>query len=204
MSLAAGFPSSPIVDPGTGLVTPVWRGFLLQMFLRTGGGTGADLPGAVAAVKVEAAARELADSNLADQVSGEAATRAAADQAVLGQAIAAVQAEAVSRRVAINAGGASIATEAAARAAGDAAVLAALSAETAARIAADALQATIYVYTQGVPASTWHITHNLGTCPAVNVIDSSGRLVEGDMQFVDSNTLVVGFSAPFSGTAYLI
>lgn len=60
-----------------------------------------------------------------------------------------------------------------------------------------------YPYNQGVAASVWTITHNLGKRPSVIVIDSSGDEVEGDIDYIDQNSLQLTFSAPFSGTAYL-
>jgi hypothetical protein len=60
-----------------------------------------------------------------------------------------------------------------------------------------------YPWTQGVAASVWTIPHNLGSMPAVHVIDSGGTTVEGDVQYQDLNNLTVTFSYPFSGTAYL-
>jgi hypothetical protein len=62
---------------------------------------------------------------------------------------------------------------------------------------------TTYTFTQSMPAALWTITHNLNRFPSVEVTDSTGRIVEGDEQYVDANTLTVAFSAPFSGEAYL-
>jgi hypothetical protein len=62
---------------------------------------------------------------------------------------------------------------------------------------------TTYTFTQASPSALWTIVHNLNRFPSVEVTDSSGRIVEGDEQYVDANTLTVAFSAPFSGEAYL-
>lgn len=51
--------------------------------------------------------------------------------------------------------------------------------------------------------STVTVTHNLGKRPAVSVIDSAGDEVEGAVDHIDSNTLTVSFSAPFSGNVVL-
>lgn len=59
-----------------------------------------------------------------------------------------------------------------------------------------------YTHTQAVPASVWTVAHNLGKRPAVTVVDSSGREVEGDVQHGSATTLTITFSAAFSGTAY--
>jgi hypothetical protein len=62
---------------------------------------------------------------------------------------------------------------------------------------------TEIAFAQGAPAAVWTIVHNLGIYPAVRVVDSSGALVEGSVTYQDANTVIVSFSAGFSGTAYL-
>ena len=79
--LNAGFPSSPLTNPQTGEVTPVWRAFLLALFNRTGQGPGISSGGTAAALTAETAARTAADTALTGATSAEAVTRAAADQA---------------------------------------------------------------------------------------------------------------------------
>lgn len=59
------------------------------------------------------------------------------------------------------------------------------------------------VYYQSVPATTATIVHNLGKYPAVVTVTSAGDVVEGDVDYIDANSLTVTFSAPFSWTAYL-
>lgn len=64
--------------------------------------------------------------------------------------------------------------------------------------------ATSYEHTQGVAASVWTITHNLGFNPNVTVIDSSGTIYEGEIAYnTNRNSLTVTFTAAFSGKAYL-
>lgn len=60
-----------------------------------------------------------------------------------------------------------------------------------------------YLHTQGIAASVWNITHNLGWHPNVTVKDSGGSVVEGELIYVDVNTIQLLFSAAFSGVAYL-
>lgn len=60
-----------------------------------------------------------------------------------------------------------------------------------------------YIFTQATPSSTWTIEHNLGKCPAVTIVDSSGDEVVGDCRHTDINNLVLSFSGAFSGIAYL-
>lgn len=57
-------------------------------------------------------------------------------------------------------------------------------------------------HTQGVPASIWTVTHNLAKRPSVDVVDSAGQHVVGQVDYLDDNTVVLTFSAPFSGEAY--
>ena len=60
-----------------------------------------------------------------------------------------------------------------------------------------------YIHTQTTPASVWTITHNLGKYPAVCVVDTAGNEVVGQLQHVNVNQLILTFSAPFSGEAFL-
>ena len=60
-----------------------------------------------------------------------------------------------------------------------------------------------FSYVQAMPATVWNIAHNLQRFPSVTVVDSSGREVEGDVQYIDDNNVQVTFSAGFSGDAYL-
>lgn len=60
-----------------------------------------------------------------------------------------------------------------------------------------------YIHTQSVPAATWEITHNLGQYPAVTVVDSAGRAILSDVEYLSDNALRITFAAPFGGVAYL-
>lgn len=60
-----------------------------------------------------------------------------------------------------------------------------------------------YVFIQMSALATWHIVHNLGKFPDVVVIDSGGTNVIGEIDYIDTNTVDLVFSAPFGGTAYL-
>ena len=60
-----------------------------------------------------------------------------------------------------------------------------------------------FIFTQGAPATTWTITHNLGKFPSVSVVDSADTQVYGDVEYIDDNSLRVTFSAAFGGKAYL-
>lgn len=60
-----------------------------------------------------------------------------------------------------------------------------------------------YVHKQVIASNTWEITHNLYKYPSVSVVDTGGNVVIGDVEYTSLNTLVIKFTAPFSGTAYL-
>lgn len=60
-----------------------------------------------------------------------------------------------------------------------------------------------YTHTQYSSSDTWSITHNLGYKPNVTVADSAGTIIEGEISYPTSSTIVLSFSSAFAGTAYL-
>ena len=60
-----------------------------------------------------------------------------------------------------------------------------------------------YIFTQGVAAQDWYITHNLNKFPSITVIDSANNVVYGGAEYISNNEVALHFSAPFAGTAYL-
>jgi hypothetical protein len=63
-----------------------------------------------------------------------------------------------------------------------------------------------FLYTQASPSATWTITNPFTYLPLIDVLDSAGSRVFGDIQYPTSPALtpiVVSFSAPFAGTALL-
>jgi len=60
-----------------------------------------------------------------------------------------------------------------------------------------------YQYAQGPASLNWLIIHNLAKFPSVTVVDSAGEEVEGEVKYLDNNSLRVIFSAAFTGNAYL-
>lgn len=60
-----------------------------------------------------------------------------------------------------------------------------------------------YMHLQSVASAVWTVVHGLRRRPAVFVEDSAGTDVEGEINHVDENTVVLTFSAPFSGVAHL-
>jgi hypothetical protein len=60
-----------------------------------------------------------------------------------------------------------------------------------------------YTYNQNSASAQWTITHNLGKNPSISVVDSAGTEVIGQVYYVSLNQLIVYFTEPFSGKAYL-
>lgn len=60
-----------------------------------------------------------------------------------------------------------------------------------------------YIFTQATPLGVWLIEHKLRRYPGVTLADPSGNVVEADVNYVDENNIMVTFSIPFAGFAYL-
>jgi hypothetical protein len=60
-----------------------------------------------------------------------------------------------------------------------------------------------YIHDQMTASNIWTIEHNLGKHPSCVIVDSSGAIVEGAIQHIDANQIVVEFTSPFAGKAYL-
>lgn len=61
----------------------------------------------------------------------------------------------------------------------------------------------VFVWNQPVASAEWDIEHNLGRVPPIQVVDSTGRQVEGEETFPDLNHVRLNFTFPFAGKAYL-
>lgn len=60
-----------------------------------------------------------------------------------------------------------------------------------------------FVFTQGVPSSTWTIEHTLNKKPSVTVVDTGDTIVYGDITYLSNHLIQIIFSAAFAGKAYL-
>lgn len=63
-----------------------------------------------------------------------------------------------------------------------------------------------FIYTQGSPSATWTITNPFAYLPVVEIVDSAGSVVVGDIAYPTSpavTPIIARFSAPFAGTALL-
>lgn len=61
-----------------------------------------------------------------------------------------------------------------------------------------------YNHTQGSSSTVWTIPHNLGYIPSVEIIDSAGSEVEGDVHHNDLNNTTIILTDSMSGKARLI
>lgn len=64
-------------------------------------------------------------------------------------------------------------------------------------------QSLRHIYTQALPSDRWVINHSLGGHPSVTVVDSASTMVIGEVSYVSTSQVVVEFTSPFSGLAYL-
>ena len=60
-----------------------------------------------------------------------------------------------------------------------------------------------FIFDQFDAKSTWTITHNMNKFPSVYTVDTANSVVEGLVEYIDKNSLIVMFNFPFSGKAYL-
>ena len=60
-----------------------------------------------------------------------------------------------------------------------------------------------FEFTQGTPATTWNIQHDLGKFPSVSVVNNNNVIINGEITYIDNNNLTCNFSAAFAGKAYL-
>ncbi len=63
--------------------------------------------------------------------------------------------------------------------------------------------ATAYTHVQNAASTTWLVVHNLGRYPNVTIVDSAYTEVEGDVTYIDKNTIQLDFSAAFGGQAFI-
>lgn len=62
-----------------------------------------------------------------------------------------------------------------------------------------------YVHTQGLAATNWTITHNLGTSDVwIQIKDSNGAIVQALTEVIDANTVKVHFTVAITGTAVVV
>lgn len=60
-----------------------------------------------------------------------------------------------------------------------------------------------YVHNQISASREWQIRHNLGKHPSVTVVDSASTVVVGDIEYFNTEELIIRFTAEFAGRAFL-
>lgn len=60
-----------------------------------------------------------------------------------------------------------------------------------------------FEFTQGEPATTWDITHNLDKFPSITVVDTANTTVIGSYEYITKNRVILSFSSQFAGKAFL-
>jgi len=60
-----------------------------------------------------------------------------------------------------------------------------------------------FEFTQPTPSVEWTIQHDMGKFPSVSVVNNNNILMYGNTTYVDTNNLIINFTAGFSGKAYL-
>lgn len=65
------------------------------------------------------------------------------------------------------------------------------------------LTSDTYIHNQNQASSVWEIHHTLNKWPSVTIVDSAKTVVVGDVQYITENYIILTFSHPFSGIAYL-
>lgn len=59
-----------------------------------------------------------------------------------------------------------------------------------------------YVHNQTAASALWTVTHNLGKYCSVTVTDSGGNIIVGNVEYVNTNKLLIRFSSAVIGKAY--
>jgi len=63
---------------------------------------------------------------------------------------------------------------------------------------------TTVVHDQASASATWTITHNQGRYPTIDIIDSAGNHVIGDIKHNSINQVVATFDNAFAGKAIIV
>lgn len=51
--------------------------------------------------------------------------------------------------------------------------------------------------------AVWNVPHKLGKFPSVSCVESTGRVLYGDVEYIDSDNIRITFISAVSGKAYL-
>jgi hypothetical protein len=59
------------------------------------------------------------------------------------------------------------------------------------------------IWFQPEASAEWIVVHGLNGFPNVTVVDSTGRVVHGALEYIDANTVRISFNAAFAGAAFI-
>ena len=59
------------------------------------------------------------------------------------------------------------------------------------------------LHNQTSPSATWNILHTLNFIPNIIIVDTSGNVVEPEIQYLSANQIQAIFSQPMAGKAYV-
>ena len=59
------------------------------------------------------------------------------------------------------------------------------------------------VFTQSIPSIIWVVLHKLNRFPSVTLVDSMGRVVQPDIEYISPDEIHISFAFPMIGKAYL-
>ena len=60
-----------------------------------------------------------------------------------------------------------------------------------------------YTHEQSTASAEWNITHNLNKHPSCTIVDSAETEVQGELEYINNNSLKLTFIGAFAGKAYL-
>ena len=60
-----------------------------------------------------------------------------------------------------------------------------------------------FVHDHPVAEPVWTVDHGLMSKPGVTVLDANDQITQGDVDYMDDNSLTITFGGPIAGTAYL-
>ena len=62
--------------------------------------------------------------------------------------------------------------------------------------------ASNHPHTQAIPSAVWTVPHNLNRRPSVTTTDNLGRVIYGDVTYVDANIVQITHGSALTGFAY--
>ena len=59
-----------------------------------------------------------------------------------------------------------------------------------------------FVFEQGVASEVWEVNHKLNKFPSVTVVDTAENIVDGSVEYIDYDNVIIRFNGAFKGKAY--